>query len=255
MSQADLISQIAAYWDEHIHDLAITTYPVGTPGFFRQLDEYRYGKLNYLTRLVDFGAYRGKHLLEVGCGAGIDLVRFARSGTNISGIDLSRTAIDLADTNLRYSEQNATLHVMNGECMQFADKTFDAVYAHGVLPYTAHPEKMIDEIYRVLRPGGEAIVMVYNKYSWLSLMRKVTNVPLEHEDAPVLRMFSIGEFRQLLRRFNDYQIISERFPVATRLHSGWKARLFNNVFVRAFNLMPSRWTRPFGWHLMAFAVK
>ena len=250
-----LLASIAAYWDEHIHDLAITTYPVGTPEFFRQLDEYRYEKLNYLTRLVKFPAYEGKSVLEVGCGAGIDLVRFAGGGAKVTGIDLSKTAIDLASKNIDQSRQNADLRVMNGECMQFRDNTFDVVYAHGVLQYTADTGKMIAEIHRVLRPGGEAILMVYNKYSWLNLMRKVTRVPLEHEDAPVLKKFSIREFKRLLSPFQNYRIIPERFPVKTILHRGWKARLFNEVFVGTFNLMPRAWVRPFGWHLMTFATK
>jgi len=250
-----LIEIIANYWDEHIHDLAITSYPAGTREFFQQLDEYRYDKLNYLPGLVDFSSYEGKNLLEIGCGAGIDLVRFARGGATVTGIDLSKTAIDLACKNFEQNEQNADLRVMNGERMQFADNTFDVVYAHGVLQYTADTEKMIAEAHRVLKPGGEAIMMVYNKYSWLNLMRNVTKVPLEHEDAPVLKKFSASELKQMLRPFQDYRIIPERFPVKTRLHSGWKARLFNNVFVGAFNLMPRPWIRPFGWHLMAFAVK
>ncbi len=255
MSQANLTSRITSYWDEHIHDLAITTYPVGTPGFFRQLDEYRYDKLNYLPRVVDFAAYKGRNLLEVGCGAGIDLVRFAHGGAKVTGIDLSKVAIDLACKNFEQSEQNADLRVMNGECMQFKDNTFDVVYAHGVLQYTADPAKMMAEIHRVLKPSGEAILMVYNKYSWLTLMRNVTKVPLEHEDAPVLKKFSVSELKQLLHPFQSYRIIPERFPVKTKLHSGWKAHLFNSVFVGAFNLMPRRWIRPFGWHLMAFATK
>ncbi len=255
MSPTDLITKIATYWDEHIHDLAITTYPVGTPGFFQQLDQYRYDKLNYLPRLVDFDGYRGKTLLEIGCGVGIDLVRFARGGANVTGIDLSKIAIDLARQNFEQSQQHADLRVMNGERMQFADNTFEVVYAHGVLQYTADSAKMIAEIYRVLKPGGELIMMVYNRISWLNLMRNVTKVPLEHEDAPVLEKFSIGELKQLLHPFHDYRITPERFPVKTKLHSGWKARLFNNVFVRVFNWMPRRWVRPFGWHLMAFAVK
>jgi len=250
-----LLTSIATYWDNHIHDLAITTYPVGTPEFFRQLDEYRYEKLYYLPRLVKFSAYKGKSVLEVGCGAGIDMVRFAHGGAKVTGIDLSKTAIDLACKNFEQSELNADLRVMNGECMQFADNTFDVVYAHGVLQYTVDSAKMIDEIHRVLRPGGEAILMVYNKYSWLNLMRKVTRVPLEHEDAPVLKKSSVSELKQLLRPFQDYRIIPERFPVKTKLHSGWKAHLFNTVFVKVFSLMPRRWIRPFGWHLMAFAIK
>lgn len=255
MSQNELITRITAYWDEHIHDLAITTHPVGSPGFFQQLDDYRYDKLNYLPRLVDFPSYRGKTLLEVGCGAGIDLVRFARAGAVVTGIDLSTTAIDLARKNIEQNGLSADLRVMNGEAMQFADNSFDVVYAHGVLQYTANVEKMVAEIHRVLKPGGEAIVMVYNRNSWLNLMRKVTKVPLEHEDAPVLNKYSIGELKQFLKPFKTYRIIPERFPVKTKLHSGWKARLFNDVFVGTFNLMPKALVRPLGWHLMAFATK
>ena len=255
MDQQNLIADITAYWDSHIHDLAIVTNPVGTPGFFRQLDEYRYDKLNYLPRLVDFDSYRGKTLLEIGCGAGVDLVRFARAGAVVTGVDLSGTAIDLARQNIAQNGLDAGMQIMNGEALQFADDSFDVVYAHGVLQYTADTGKMVSEIHRVLRPGGEAILMVYNRISWLNLMRKVTKVPLEHEDAPVLKKFSIAEFKQLLKPFKRYTIIPERFPVRTKLHSGLKARLFNDVFVGTFNRMPRAWVRPFGWHLMAFAVK
>jgi ubiquinone/menaquinone biosynthesis C-methylase UbiE len=250
-----MTTRITAYWDEHIHDLAITTHPVGSSGFFRQLDDYRYDKLNYLPRLVDFSSYRGKRLLEVGCGAGIDLVRFARAGVHVTGIDLSTTAIELARKNIEQNGLNADLRVMNGETMEFPDNSFDSVYAHGVLQYTANVEKMVAELHRVLKPGGELIVMVYNRNSWLNLMRRVTRVPLEHEDAPVLNKYSIGELKQFLKPFKSYRVIPERFPVKTKLHSGWKARLFNDVFVGTFNLMPKALVRPLGWHLMAFATK
>ena len=255
MSQQNLITRITAYWDQHIHDLAITTHPVGSSGFFQQLDDYRYDKLNYLPRLVDFSSSQGKRFLEVGCGAGIDLVRFARAGAIVTGIDLSTTAIDLARKNIEQNGLSADLRVMNGEAMQFPDNSFDVVYGHGVLQYTANVEKMVAEIHRVVKPGGEVIVMVYNRNSWLNLMRRVTKVPLEHEDAPVLNKYSIGELKIFLKPFKNYRIIPERFPVKTKLHSGWKARLFNDVFVGTFNLMPKALVRPLGWHLMAFATK
>ena len=255
MGESDLLTRISAYWDEHIHDLAITTFPAGTREFFHELDEYRYDKLRYLPQLVNFDDYRGRTLLEVGCGVGIDLVRFARAGTIVTGIDISKIAIELAHRNIEQHGLQADLQLMNGECMGFPQNTFDVVYAHGVLQYTAETGKMIREIHRVLKPGGEAVMMVYNRNSWLNLMRKVTNVPLEHEDAPVLKKFSIRELMQLLSNFKEYQIIPERFPVRTKLHAGWKARLFNGIFVGAFNLMPKAWVKPFGWHLMAFAVK
>src|ERR1041385_2137274 len=105
MSNQELLLNIASYWDKHIHDLSVTTYLVGTREFFEQLDEYRYDKLNYLPRLVNFSNYKGKSLLEVGCGAGIDLVHFAAGGAHVTGIDLSKTAIDLACKNVELNGQ------------------------------------------------------------------------------------------------------------------------------------------------------
>jgi hypothetical protein len=107
----------------------------------------------------------------------------------------------------------------------------------------------------VLRPGGEAIFMVYNRISWLNALSKLMKVPLEHEDAPVLVKFSIAEFRRLLAPFADVRIIAERFPVKSRLHKGWKGVAFNTLFVGTFNALPRALVRRLGWHLMAFARK
>lgn len=250
-----MLAAVRDYWNVHIHDLAIVTQPVGTHGFFRELDRYRFEKLSYLPQIVNFSGYAGQRLLEVGCGAGIDLVHFARGGAIVSGIDLAETSIELARRNFAQQGLAAELQVMNGEALAFDDDSFDVVYAHGVLQYTADAQKMVKELHRVLRPGGNAILMVYNKYSWLNALSRLMNVGLEHADAPVLRTYSIGEFKRLLAPFARVRIVPERFPVQTRLHQGYKATLYNELFVRGFYLLPKAWVRPFGWHLMAFADK
>ena len=251
----DSIGGIRAYWNTHIHDLKIARHPIGTQEFFAELAAYRFEKLAYLPRVVAFNAYRGKQLLEVGCGIGIDLVRFAEQGAYVTGVDLAEEAIRLAKENFALQNVNSDLHIMNGENLQFRDDTFDVVYAHGVLQYTGDGDRMIREIHRVLKPGGEAILMVYNRYSWLNLLSKLSGVQLEHEDAPFFRKYSLPEFRRMLSSFSQVEIIPERFPVKTRLHRGLKATVYNTVFVSAFNLIPRSITRPFGWHLMAKAIR
>ena len=253
-SRGALKTEIARYWNERIHDLAVARHPVGTPGFFQDLAAYRYEKLDYLPRVVNFNAYAGKKLLEVGCGVGLDLARFARGGAECTGVDLSATAVRLAEANFRQQNLTSALRVMDGERLEFPDRTFDVVYAHGVLQYTADPVAMVSEIRRVLKPGGVAILMVYNRVSWLYLMSKLMKVRLEHEDAPVLRVFSIPEFGRLLAGFRRVAIVPERFPVRSRLHRGWKGLVYNQAFVAMFNALPRRWVRRFGWHLMAFAT-
>ena len=246
---------VRQYWEQHIHDLEITSHPVGSRGFFEDLDQYHFEKLHHLLRLVDFDGFRGRKVLEVGCGAGVDLARFARGGAQVTGVDLATSAIDLARANFSQQDLEGDFRVADGEQLPFPDDAFDLVYAHGVVQYTADPRRLVQECRRVLRPGGQAVFQVYNRVSWLNGLSKLMKVGLEHDDAPVLLKFSIGEFRRLLEGFRNVRIVPERFPVKSRLHGGWKGTLYNGVFVGTFNALPRPLVRRFGWHLLAFCEK
>jgi SAM-dependent methyltransferase len=243
------------YWNRHIHDLEITTHPVGSRGFFADLDQYHFEKLHHLLRLVAFDGYRGRSVLEVGCGAGVDLARFAKGGAKVTGVDLAVSAIDLARANFEQQGLTGLLQVADGECLPFPDNSFDLVYAHGVVQYAANPERLVEECHRVLKPGGEAVFQVYNRISWLNALGRLMKVGLEHHDAPVLLKFSIGEFRRLVSGFKEVRIVAERFPVRSRLHGGWKGAAYNGLFVGTFNRLPKALVRRFGWHLLAFCRK
>src|SRR6266542_4384124 len=197
------IDDVRAYWTRHIHDLEITRHPVGSRGFFDDLDQYHFEKLHHLLRLVDFDGYRSRSVLEVGCGAGVDLARFAKGGATVTGVDLARAAIDLARANFAQQGLEGRFEVADGEHLPFPDNSFDLVYAHGVVQYTADPRQLVQECHRVLRPGGRAVFQVYNRISWLNALSKLMKVGLEHDDAPVLLKFSVGEFRRLLAGFRE----------------------------------------------------
>jgi SAM-dependent methyltransferase len=248
-------ADVRSYWDQHIHDLEITRHPVGSRGFFDDLDQYHFEKLHHLLRLVDFDGYGGRMVLEVGCGAAVDLARFARGGALTTGVDLAPSAIALARTNFEQQGLPGRFEVADGEQLPFPDNSFDCVYAHGVVQYTANPQRLVDECRRVLKPGGQAVFQVYNRNSWLNALSTLMKVGLEHEDAPVLLKFSIREFTSLLSGFRTVRIVPERFPVKSRLHGGWKGVLFNTVFVGTFNALPRSLVRRFGWHLLAFCTK
>ena len=247
--------EVRRYWERHIHDLDITSHPVGSRGFFDDLDHYHFEKLHHLPRLVPFDRVRGQAVLEVGCGAGVDLARFAKGGARVTGVDLAGSAIDLAKANFSQQGLEGEFHVADGEHLPLPDNTFDLLYAHGVVQYTANPGRLVDECRRVLKPGGQAIFQVYNRVSWLNALSKLMKVGLEHHDAPVLLTFSRGEFERLLSGFRDVRIVPERFPVKSRLHGGWKGAVYNGVFVGTFNALPRSWVERFGWHLLAFCRK
>lgn len=247
--------RVRAYWNTHIHDLDISTNAPGTPGFFADLDQYHFEKLHHLLTLVHFDEWKGKDVLDVGCGAGVEVVRFARAGARVTGVDIAESAITLAQANVQQQGLEARLEVADGEHLPFPDASFDLVFAHGVVQYTGNDSAIVGEIHRVLRPGGLAIFQAYNRNSWLNLLSKVMKTPLEHEDAPVLKRYSDTEFRRLVSRFSDVRLVFERFPVKSRLHKGWKGMAFNTFFVGAFNVLPRTLVRKYGWHMLAFCRK
>jgi SAM-dependent methyltransferase len=251
----ELGNAVRAYWNGRIHDAGSSDSTPGEIAFFRDLDAYKLEKLDYLPRVVNFAGWAGRDVLEIGCGIGLDLMRFARGDARAVGIDLSESAIRLAQDYFRLTGESASLFVGDGAMLPFPDGAFDLVYCHGVLPYAADVSALIREAHRVLRVGGEAVLMTYNRRSWLALLSRATGVPLAHADAPVFRTSTRAELRRACAIFDDCAITTERLPVPTKLHSGRKAALFNRVFVPATRLLPLRLLRPWGWHLLAFCRK
>ena len=249
------LEAVKQFWNNHVHDWKVARSEVGTKGFFEEIEAYRFEKLSYLLRLVTFDGYPGKRVLDVGCGVGNDLSRFAKGGAHVVGVDLAEHSIELARLNFQQRGLDGEFYVMNGEQLDLPDNTFDVVYCHTVLHFTPHPSRMIKEIHRVLKPTGEAIVMTVNRRSWLNFLHKLMNVEIDHLDAPIFWQYTKPEFRQLLSPFEDVRIVVERFPVRTKVHSGMKAKLYNSLFVDLFNALPRGWVRWSGHHMMAFATK
>jgi len=247
--------RVRSYWNEHIHDLAISRHPPGSDGFFDDLDEYHFDKLHHLLRLVPFDQLAGKQVLDVGCGTGVDLVRFARGGARTTGVDIADSAIALARQNVAHRGVSANLLVADGEALPLPTGYFDFVFAHGVAQYTGNGRRLVEEVFRVLKPGGEAVFQGYNRLSWLNALSKLMKVDLEHEGAPVLDKYSPGEFRALVDIFPSVDLVFERVPVKSRLHGGWKGLAFNTLFVGTFNALPRGLVKRYGWHLLAFCRK
>ena len=233
--EARLERAIRAYWNERIHDTRLSDDPEGSAAFYVALDAYRLRKSDYLLRVVDFGGWTGRDVLEIGCGAGLDLVRFARGGAHVTGVDVARTAIDLARNYCLVAGVSASLLEADGALLPFPDGSFDLVYCMGVLSFAQDPAAIIAEAHRVLRPGGEAIFMVYNRRSWPYRIINAfgARAGRGHADAPGFRMYTREEFERMLAEFPRRRLQAERLPKA----------------------LPDRWLRPYGWHLLAFCSK
>lgn len=149
-----------------------TQVEVGEKVFFETIQMDRYLNHPYILTLLGGLNCQGKKVLEIGCGAGSDLVHLARKGALVTGIDLSSKSVALARKHCRCFGVKAKLLSADAEHLPFKDNSFGVVYSMGVLHHTPGIQNAISEVYRVLEPGGEAIVMLYHKNFltyWLKL--------------------------------------------------------------------------------------
>lgn len=134
--------------------------------FFQGYDEYRYRKEGHILRQLDAVDWKGRQVLEIGLGQGADSEQLIRRGARWSGLDLTPESIErvgarLALRNLPHEalKRGSVLDI------PYPDHSFDIVFSHGVLHHVPDIGRAQREIHRVLKPGGELIVMLYARYS------------------------------------------------------------------------------------------
>ena len=147
---------------------------LGTKEFFDNADAtfYRWneplhGPDGPFSRLFDYPGYRGRRVLEIGCGMGCMAMNWARQGAAVTAVDLNPVSVAQSRRRFEIFGLTGDIREADAEQLPFADGEFDFVYSWGVLHHTPGIAGAIDEIHRVLRPGGRTGVMLYNRESLL----------------------------------------------------------------------------------------
>ena len=139
----------------------------GTREFFDEVERHRYQEYApWMPELMGFNEFSGATLLEVGCGMGTDLLQFARGGAKVTGVDLTPRSIETSRRHLELYGQTGEFAIADCERLPFAGESFDVVYSNGVLHHTPDTAGAVRDIYRILKPGGQARVMLYHRGSW-----------------------------------------------------------------------------------------
>jgi len=135
--------------------------------YFEEISRKRFqGREWHVPMVAKFDSFRGKGVLEIGCGVGTDGIEFARNGANYVGVDLTPNAVELTRERFKVFGVPGQFEVANAEDgLPLPDASVDHVYSFGVIHHSPTPEKIISEIYRVLRKGGTFTVMLYNRSS------------------------------------------------------------------------------------------
>jgi ubiquinone/menaquinone biosynthesis C-methylase UbiE len=136
--------------------------------FFKALRNFahpRYPDQKPFSEIIDYDRVKGKRVLEIGCGAGGHAMLLAQAGADLTAIDLTQNAIDMTLKRFEVFGLEGDIRQGDAEELEFPDNTFDLVWSWGVIHHSANMQRVIDEIHRVLKPGGLAQIMVYHRNS------------------------------------------------------------------------------------------
>jgi ubiquinone/menaquinone biosynthesis C-methylase UbiE len=172
-----------------------------------------------IFELARFEEACGKRTLEIGVGLGADHQRFAEAGADLYGIDLTERAVEHTRQRFQTFGLSPHLAVGDAEKLDFPDESFDLVYSWGVLHCSPDTPKAISEVWRVLKRGGRAKVMIYHKWSlvgfmlWIryALLRlrpwwSLAQVYDRYLESPGTKAYSVAEARQLFSAFQEVNI-------------------------------------------------
>lgn len=201
--------------------------PCGVHDGFETQRMQRYAMEPWLPKLLKHMAARHGSFLEVGCGQGVDSIEICSNmapGGRYSGIDYSPNSVAMAAANVASQSGNLAVkptHALgNAEALDFRDASFEAVYSMGVIHHTAHPDKAIAEVHRVLQPGGKAYICLYRKPS------------LKVAAAKLLRAIQHGL---------DRLLGSERCIHVWLRRRGSHSKLFGTMFLECFGVPFMGW--------------
>jgi ubiquinone/menaquinone biosynthesis C-methylase UbiE len=247
----DLTDRIRDFWTRNVNaerlmGATVTAHARGEHAYFEELEKQRYRSHRHLEPWIR-SMQPGRSVLEIGCGVGMDSYRMARHGLRVTGIDLTDIAIETARSRFAREGLESAFETGNAEELQFPDEHFDYVYSFGVLHHVADTQRAVREVWRVLKIGGEARIMLYHRHSFNELVHRMTGIPFEEKDelCPVVRRYTRDEATQLFRQFSEIRIALDQ------VYGEGYGPLYRMTPVPVHRAL-SRWI---GWHMMISAVK
>ena len=141
------IEQVGAYWDARPCNLRHSPQPVGSRAYFDEVEARKYQVEPHIPTFVDFARWRGKKVLEIGCGLGTDTINFARAGAQVTAVDLSEASLALARRRAEIFGLDITFHQGNAEELTslVPIEPYDLIYSFGVIHHTPHSRRVIED--------------------------------------------------------------------------------------------------------------
>ena len=214
------IEAVRIFWNTRPCNIRHSPKPVGSREYFDEVEHRKYFVESHIPAFADFARWRGKRVLEIGCGLGTDTVNFARAGAQVTAIDLSDQSAALARQRLEVYGlgDRVTIHVGNAEELPsiLPPQTFDLVYSFGVIHHSPNPRRIVEHLRQYMVAESELRLMVYARVSyklfWIMKeegvwdMGRVDELIARNSEAqtgcPVTYTYSADSIKELLAGFD-----------------------------------------------------
>jgi ubiquinone/menaquinone biosynthesis C-methylase UbiE len=263
------ITRVSDYWNSRPCNIRHSPQPVGSREYFDEVEARKYFVEPHIPAFAEFERWKGKKVLEIGCGIGTDTINFAWHGAEVTAVDLTETSLDLARRRARVFGLEDRVRFIQANAENLSKSVpverYDLVYSFGVIHHTPDPERVLEEIRKYVTPESTVKIMVYNRWSWKVLcillgygkgqFWKLNRLIADYSEAeigcPVTYSYSRASGRRLLEK-HGFRVtgvmVDHIFPysipeyVEYQYKMVWYFRWIPRPLFRALE-------RAFGWHL------
>lgn len=213
-SASDLKQQEKDFWEAASCGEALYLTSQTREGYLKQ-SQKRYELEPEILMFAEFDKHKNQKVLEIGLGLGSDHQKWAEAGAILYGVDLTTRAFEHTKRRFELLGLHSELQVADAEHLPFPDNFFDVVYSWGVLMCTPDTSGAIREVYRVLKPGGVAKIMLYHKYSMVGYMlwtryallrghpfKPLIDIYMNYLESPGTKAYSTKEAHNLFKDFS-----------------------------------------------------
>jgi ubiquinone/menaquinone biosynthesis C-methylase UbiE len=252
------IETVAEYWNRRPCNIRHSPRKVGTREYFEEVEKRKYFVEPHIPEFAQFPRWKGKRVLEIGCGLGTDAVNFARADADYTGVELSEASLALARRRFDLFGLKGTLLHGNAEQLDrlVPAALFDLVYSFGVIHHTPHPREVMRQARRAIRSNGEFRMMLYARNSWKDAMIEVGfDQPEAQSGCPIALTYTHDDVLTLLDAagFSVVSITQEHiFPYVIEKYVQYEYELLPWFAAMPHNMFRTL-ERRFGWHLLIVA--
>jgi len=247
------IDDVRGFWNRRPCNIRHSQAELGSKQYFDDVEKRKYFVEPHIPGFANFEKWKGKKVLEIGCGLGTDALNFARAGARYTGVELSEASLKLARKRFEVFGVQGTFHLGSAESLDtlVPIETYDLVYSFGVIHHTPEPSKVVACVKKYMGPTSEFRLMLYAKNSWKNIMIEAgMDQPEAQSGCPIAFTYTPGEVEALLSGYSIFELRQDHiFPYIVEKYVKYEYEV-----QPWFKAMPEQMfkslEKTLGWHML-----